>query len=152
MLLYACACGVKSEISQVSNFARHRWFCFQRCCKTFCFICFYLPALCRMCVFVLWTSCLRAKIQYYNMWPFPKKLYHGWISTMASSNEISWKSPPPRNEKLVAPLTILECFSVLYRFLLKRYVYTHRLIPNEFIVHLKSCSLLQICFYLRAPR
>ena len=30
------------------------------------------------------------------MWPFAKKLYHGWISTMTSSNEISWKLPPPR--------------------------------------------------------
>ena len=57
-----------------------------------------------MCVFGLWTSCLRAKIQYYNTWPFAKKLYHGWISTMTSSNEISWKLPPPRNEELVASL------------------------------------------------
>ena len=47
-----------------------------------------------MCVFVLWTSCLRAKIHYYYMWPFAKKLYHGW-STMTSSNEISWKCHPP---------------------------------------------------------
>ena len=77
---------------EVRNFAWHRWFSLQRCCKTFCF---YEPALCRMCVFVLWTSCLRAKIHYYYMWPFAKKLYHGWISTMTSSNEISWKLPPP---------------------------------------------------------
>ena len=48
-----------------------------------------------MCVFVLWTWCLRAKIQYYYMSPFAKKLYHGWISTMTSSSEISWKLPPP---------------------------------------------------------
>ena len=73
---------------EVRNFAWHRWFSLQRCCKTFCF---YQPALCRMCV----LHCgLRAKIHYYCMWPFAKKLYHGWISTMTSSNEISWKFPP----------------------------------------------------------
>jgi len=38
------------------------------------------------------------------LWPFAKKLYRGWISTMTSSNESSWKLPPPRNEELVAPL------------------------------------------------
>jgi len=38
------------------------------------------------------------------LWLFAKKLNHGWISTMSSSNEISWKLPP-RNEVLVAPLT-----------------------------------------------
>jgi len=27
------------------------------------------------------------------MWPFAKKLYHSWISTMMSSNEISWTCP-----------------------------------------------------------
>jgi len=54
------------------------------------------PALCRKCVFVLWTSRLRAEIHYYYMWPFAKKLYHGWINTMTSSNEISWKLPPPK--------------------------------------------------------
>jgi len=27
-------------------------------CTTFCFVCFYRPAFCRVCVFILWTSCL----------------------------------------------------------------------------------------------
>ena len=27
-------------------------------CTTFCIVCLYLPAFCRVCVFVLWTSCL----------------------------------------------------------------------------------------------
>ena len=27
-------------------------------CTTFCFVCFYQPAFCRVCVFILWTSCL----------------------------------------------------------------------------------------------
>jgi len=27
-------------------------------CTTFCFVCLYQPAFCRVCVFVLWTSCL----------------------------------------------------------------------------------------------
>jgi len=27
-------------------------------CTTFCFVCFYRPAFCRVCVFMLWTSCL----------------------------------------------------------------------------------------------
>ena len=40
------------------------WFSLQWCCKTFCFVCFYQPALCRKCVFVLWTSSLRAKLHY----------------------------------------------------------------------------------------
>ena len=43
-----------------------------------------------VCVCILWTSCLRAKTHYYYMWPFAKTLYHGWISTMTSSNEKSW--------------------------------------------------------------
>ena len=37
------------------------------------------------------------------LWPLAKMLYHGWISTMTSSNESSWKFSP-RNEELVAPL------------------------------------------------
>jgi len=49
-----------------------------------------------VCVCILWTSCLRAKLHYYYMWPFAKKLYHGWMSTMTSSNEISWKLPPSK--------------------------------------------------------
>ena len=36
-------------------------FSLQRRCKTFCFVCFYQPVLCRKCVFVLWASCLPAK-------------------------------------------------------------------------------------------
>ena len=27
-------------------------------CTTFCFVCFHRPAFCRVCVFILWTSCL----------------------------------------------------------------------------------------------
>jgi len=27
-------------------------------CTRFCFVCFYEPAFCRVCVFILWTSCL----------------------------------------------------------------------------------------------
>jgi len=27
-------------------------------CTTFCFVCFYQLAFCRVCVFILWTSCL----------------------------------------------------------------------------------------------
>jgi len=41
------------------------WFSLQCRCKTFCYVCFYQPALCRKCVFVRWTSCLRAKIHNY---------------------------------------------------------------------------------------
>jgi len=61
-----------------------------------------------VCVFVLWTLCLQGKMHDYYIWPFAKKLYHSWISTMASLNEISWKlPPPPRNEELVAPLLLV---------------------------------------------
>ena len=56
-----------------------------------------------MCVFVLWTSCLLAKMQYYYKWPFAKKLHHGWLSTMTSSNEISWKLSPPKWRAGCAP-------------------------------------------------
>ena len=56
-----------------------------------------------MCVFVLCTSCLRAKTHYYYMWPFAKKLCHGWINTMTSSNEISWKLSPPKWRAGCAP-------------------------------------------------
>jgi len=55
---------------------------------------FFIYQRCAKCVFVLWTSCLRVKIHYNYMWSFAKKLYHGWMSTMTSSNEISWKLPP----------------------------------------------------------
>ena len=90
MLLCACAYGVKSDMSQVRNFAWHQWFSLQRCCKRFCFF-LSNSVVQNVCVCMLRTSCLRAKIHYYYMWPFAKKLYHGWISTMTSSNEISWK-------------------------------------------------------------
>ena len=87
----------KSEISldtgdSASNAVVRRYvFINQRCAEC---VCLYRPTM---------TSCLRAKIHYnYYMWPFAKKLYHGWINTMTSSNEISWKLPP-RNG-LVAPL------------------------------------------------
>jgi len=32
-------------------------------CKVFCFVCFYQLALCRVCVFILWTSCLLSNKQ-----------------------------------------------------------------------------------------
>jgi len=76
-------------------------------------LCVFIYQLCVECVFVLWNSCLRAKIPYYYMWPLGIKLYHGWISTMTSSNEISWKLPP-RNEELVAPLVLDIIFSGLW--------------------------------------
>jgi len=66
-----------------------------------------------MCVFVLWTSCLGVKIHnYYYMWPFAKKMYHGWISTMTSSNEISWNFPPPEMKSWLRPLpnAIFHCW------------------------------------------
>ena len=56
-----------------------------------------------VCVCILWTSCLRAKMHYYYMWPFAKKLYHGWISTSTSSNKISWKLPPPEMKNWLRP-------------------------------------------------
>jgi len=50
MLLGACAYGVKSEILQVRNFAWHRWFSLQRCCKTFGFVIFSVVKRCAECV------------------------------------------------------------------------------------------------------
>jgi len=38
------------------------------------------------------------------LWPFAKKLYHGWISMVTLSNEIAWKlSPPPKWRAGCAP-------------------------------------------------
>jgi len=89
---------------EVRNFAWHWWFSLQRCCKTFCF---YSPALCReyVCLYTMdFVSAVRAKMHYYYyMWPFAKNLYHGWISTTTSSNEISWKLPPPKWRAGCAP-------------------------------------------------
>ena len=34
------------------------WFRRLQCLVLRCFVCFYQPALCRVCVFILWTSCL----------------------------------------------------------------------------------------------
>jgi len=96
MLLCACAYGVKSESSQVRNFAWHRWFSFQRCCNVLFCLFLLISVMQNECVCMLWTSCPRAKIHYYYMWPFAKRLYHGWISTMASSNDFSWKLPPTK--------------------------------------------------------
>ena len=75
---------------EVRHFA---WHCLQRCCKML----FLLTSVVQnVCVCALWTSCLRAKIHYYYMWPFAKKLYHGWICTMTSSNETVKISPLPK--------------------------------------------------------
>jgi len=65
-----------------------------------------------VCVFVLWTSCRRVQMHYYYMWPFAKKLYHGWISTMTSSNEISWRLPPPKWRAGCAPDVLLMAESM----------------------------------------
>ena len=95
MLLCACAYGVMSEISldtgdSASNAVVKRSV--------------FINQPCVECAFALSTSCRRAKIQnYYHMWPFAKKLYHGWISTMTSSNKISLKLPPPKLRAGCAP-------------------------------------------------
>ena len=39
-----------------------------------------------------------------NLWPFSQKLYYGWISTMTSSNESSWKLHPPKWRARCAPV------------------------------------------------
>jgi len=50
---------------------------------------------------ILWFESQKCMIKpyHYYMWPFAKKLYYSWISTMTSSNEISWKLPPPPEMK-----------------------------------------------------
>jgi len=74
-----------------------------------------------VCVYTLWTSCLRAKMHYYYIWPFAEKLYQGWISTMTSSNEILWKLPSLKWRAGCAPaarwswrLTSVHVFQVHY--------------------------------------
>jgi len=60
-------------------------------CKTFCFACLHQPALCRKCVFVLWTSCLRVKIHYYyyslkislSLCPMTKELSESQVRKVA---------------------------------------------------------------------
>jgi len=96
MLLCACAYGVKSETSQVRKIKRS-------------FSLFLLTSIvhnvcvCMVCTMCAWTSCLRTKIHCYCLWPFAKKLYHGWITTMTSSNEISIKIAPPKWRPGCAP-------------------------------------------------
>jgi len=61
------------------------------------FCLFYYPALCKMCVFVLWTSCLRAKINCEKVVPRLNK----------HDDVIEWnfmKVVFPRNKELIAPL------------------------------------------------
>jgi len=73
-----------------------------------CFVFINHAALCRMYVFVQSTSCLRAKIHYLHLWPFAKNLYHGWISTMTSSN-----SAPPEMKSWLRPwfyLSTKKCY------------------------------------------
>jgi len=44
------------------------------------------------------------------MWPFAKKLYHGWISTMTSSNEISCKLFHPEMKSWLRPCLTLHTY------------------------------------------
>jgi len=74
-----------------------------------------------VCVHILWTLCLWAKMHNYYIWQFVKNLYHGWISTMTSSNEILWKFPPTKWRAGCAPasrwswrLTSVHAFQVHY--------------------------------------
>jgi len=53
---YATCYGLAD--SSVKNVSVTFWFCLQRYCKTFCFVCFYQAALCRQSLFVLWSPCL----------------------------------------------------------------------------------------------
>ena len=62
MLLCARTYGVKSEISVDTGDSAPN-----AVVKRFVLSVFVKPALCRMCVFVLWTSYLRAKINNYYM-------------------------------------------------------------------------------------
>jgi len=89
MLLCACAHGVKSEILLDTGDSASKAVVKRSVLSVF------INQLCAKCVFVLWTSCLRAK-KHYCTWPFVKNLYHGWMNTMTSLNEISWKLPPPK--------------------------------------------------------
>jgi len=85
---------------EVRNFAWHWWFSLQRCCKTL----FFINQGCAECVCLHIMDFVSAgKNTLFLYLTVCEKLYHGWISTMTSSNEISWKLPP-RNEELVAPL------------------------------------------------
>ena len=95
MLLCACACGVKSEISLDAGDSASK-----AVVKRSVFINSVVQ---NVCVCILWNSCLRAKMHLYYMWPFAKKLYHGCISTMTSSNEISWKLPPTEMKSWLRP-------------------------------------------------
>ena len=97
MLLCACAYGVKSEISQVRNVAWHQWFSLQRCCNTFCFVFNQRCAEC-LCLYTVdfVSAGKNTLLLYVTVYKKVVVAYHGWISTMTSSNEISWKSPPPK--------------------------------------------------------
>jgi len=60
---------------------------------------------CSVCVLIKTEKFSFSEMLRRELHPFAKKLYHGWITTMTSSNESLWKLPPPRNQELVTPLS-----------------------------------------------
>jgi len=107
MLLCACVYGVKSEISQVRNFAWHQWFSLQRCCKRFCFV--FINQRCAECVCLYATDFVSSGkntlLLYVTVCEkvVPRLNKHDDV--------IEWnfmKIPPPPNEELVAPLILTE--------------------------------------------
>jgi len=126
---------------EVRHFAWHWWFSLQRCCKTFCFN----SVVQNVCVCTLLTSCLGAKIHYYYMWPLAKKLYHGWISTMTSSYEISWKLPPPKWRAGCAPVPWSFCFKIFFQ------VYCTYFARHPKLELLRTTSQMQLTFIQIQP-
>ena len=49
------------------------------------------------------------------LWPLAKKLYHGWINTLTSSNESSWKLLPPEMQNWLRPWAAVPIYKVLVR-------------------------------------
>jgi len=73
MLLYPCCSAFNTVAKSVCNSVIPPA---PMPCKTFCFVCFYRPASCRVCVFILWTSCL---------------VTNKWIKPLASGRHESFK-------------------------------------------------------------
>ena len=79
---------------------------------------------------------------YYYIWPFVKKLYHGWVSTMTSSNEILWELPPPEIKSWLRP-----CLQVTFEINLCACISSalHRCLRETRVEELVCFSFSEVC-------
>jgi len=74
------------------------------------------------------------------LWLFAKKLYHSWITTIMSSNDISWKLPP-ETKSWLCPCTSLYLFCPP-----SSCTYNSHTIKYEVFLHTSSTCLILVWF------